>query len=67
VPQTTGATGLSQTEVQTLRHLIGDVDTSSKKLRTYAEQCQNSELRNWVHNEAQSAEKCKQNLLSFLG
>ncbi len=65
VPHTTNS-GISQVELQTLRHLINDADTGSKKFQMYAQECQNPELRNWVQQQAQSCDQKKHTLMQFL-
>lgn len=65
MPHTTNS-GISQVELQTLRHLINDAETGSKKFQTYAQQSQNPELRNWVQQQAQSCDQNKDTLMRFL-
>jgi len=57
---------VSQVELQSLRHLIGDCETKAKKLSLYADQCQNPELRNWCRREADVADRSRQTLLGIL-
>ncbi|MEA4926104.1 MAG: hypothetical protein VB084_12445 [Syntrophomonadaceae bacterium] len=58
---------LSQMELQNLRHLIGSHATSEKKLRFYASQCQDSQIKQMFEQSAQSAADTRKKLMSFLG
>ncbi len=57
---------LNQMELQNLRHLIGAQETSYKKMQTYAQQANDSQVRDYFEKSAQSAQNTKQQLLSFL-
>ena len=57
---------LNQMELQNLRHLIGAQETSYKKMQTYAQQANDSQVRDYFEKSAQSAQSTKQQLLSFL-
>ncbi len=57
---------LNQMELQNLRHLIGAQETSYKKMQTYAQQANDSQVRDYFEKSAQSAQNTKQKLLSFL-
>jgi len=56
---------ITEMELQSLRHLIGECDLKAKKLSFYAEQSRNSELRDWCRREADTAERSKQTLLGL--
>lgn len=58
--------GISQLDLQNLRHLIGQHETVEKKLRFYASQMQDSKLKNMFENSANEAVQTKQNLISYL-
>jgi len=58
---------LSQLELQNLRHLIGSHTTAEKKLRFYASQCQDAQVRQMFEQSAQSACDTHKKLMSFLG
>ena len=58
---------LSQLELQNLRHLIGSHATSEKKLKFYASQCQDAQIRQMFEQSAQSACDTRKKLMSFLG
>ncbi len=60
-------TNLTDQEVQRLRELVTRQDMESQKFRTYSEQCQNPDLRNYFNQCAQQADQAKQQLLSHLG
>ncbi len=57
---------LNQMELQNLRHLIGAHDTAYEKLKTYAEQSKDVQVKAYFERSSQDAEKVKQQLLSFL-
>ena len=58
---------LSQVELQNLRHLIGAHSTAEKKLRFYASQTQDAQVRQMFEQSAQSAMDTHKKLMSFLG
>jgi hypothetical protein len=58
---------LSQLELQNLRHLIGSHATAEKKLKFYASQCQDSQIKQMFEQSAQSACDTRKKLMSFLG
>ncbi len=58
---------LTQMELQNLRHLIGGHATTEKKLRFYASQCQDPQIRQMFEQSAQSAADTRNKLMSFLG
>lgn len=57
---------LNQEELQNLRHLIGAHETSYQKLKTYAQQCTDPQVKAFFEKSWQDAQKTKQQLLSFL-
>lgn len=59
-------THLNQMELQNLRELIGSHDTAAIKLKTYAEQCSDSQVKDMFQRSAQSAQQTKEKLMSFL-
>jgi len=58
---------LTQMELQNIRHLVGAHATAEKKLRFYAQQCQDAQLKQMFEQSAQSACDTKKKLMSFLG
>ena len=58
---------LNKLELQNLRHLIGSHETAFQKMQTYAQQCNDPQVRSYFEKSAQDAQKTKQQLLSFLG
>jgi ribosomal protein S4 len=58
---------LNKLELQHLRHLIGAHDTTYQKMNTYAQQATDPQVRAYFEKSAQSAQKTKQQLMSFLG
>ncbi|MBM7661877.1 spore coat protein CotF [Bacillus mesophilus] len=58
---------LNELELQNLRHLIGGHETCATKLDTYAQQCQDPQIKQMLQQHAQSARQTKQQLMSFLG
>ncbi len=57
---------LNQLELQNLRHLIGSHSTAEKKLRFYAQQSQDPQVRQMFEQSAQSAAQTRTKLMSFL-
>ncbi len=57
---------LNQLELQNLREIIGAHDTAQKKLSTYAEQCQDPEVKQSFQQAARSAQSTMQKLMGFL-
>ncbi len=57
---------LNQMELQNLRHMIGEHDTAVQKMQTYAQQCQDAQLKQYFEKSAQDAQQTKQKLMSFL-
>lgn len=58
---------ISQIELQNLRHLIGGHATAEKKLRFYASQASDAQVRQMFEQSAQSAADTRKKLMSFLG
>ena len=58
---------LSELDVQNLRHLIGGYDTSHCKMKAYAEDAKDQQVKQFFQKAAQSAKENKQQLLQFLG
>ncbi len=57
---------LNQSELQTLRHLIGAHETAFNKFNDYASQCVDPQIKQMFTKSAQDALNSKQKLLSFL-
>ena len=57
---------LSELELQNLRHLIGGFDTTKCKMEDYASYSEDPQIRQFFEQGAQSAQKNKQQLMSFL-
>lgn len=57
---------LNQMELQNLRHLIGSHANAEKKLRFYASQCQDQQIKQMFEQSAQSAADTRNKLMSFL-
>lgn len=58
---------LTELEVENLRHLIGGHGLVTKKLETYAQNCQDAELISILQRDAQAAKQAQQQLMTFLG
>ena len=59
-------TDLSETELQTLRHLIGAHETSYEKLNDYSSQAVYPQIKQMFSKAAQDALNTKQKLMGFL-
>ncbi|KAB1440403.1 hypothetical protein [Candidatus Galacturonibacter soehngenii] len=57
---------ISELDLQNLRHLIGGHDTAHCKFSAYAEQANDSQVKQFFQKSAQSAEQTKQQLIQFL-
>lgn len=57
---------LNQSELQSLRHLIGAHETDYQKLQTYAAQANDPQVKAFFQKSAQDSQQTKQQLLSFL-
>ncbi len=58
---------LTEMEVQKLRELITRQDMATIKWQSYAQQCQEPQLRNYFGQCSQQANRARQALLSHLG
>lgn len=59
-------TGISELDLQNLRHLIGGYETTHCKMTAYAEEANDSQVKQFFQKSAQSAEQTKQQLMQFL-
>ncbi|MEE6451607.1 hypothetical protein RAH41_13615 [Gottfriedia acidiceleris] len=59
--------GLTELELENLRHIIGGHSTIANKLEAYAQNCSDPELKALLQRDAQSAQQSRQELLNFLG
>jgi len=59
-------TGISELDLQNLRHLIGGYETTHCKMTAYAEEANDSQVKQFFQKSAQSAEQSKQQLMQFL-
>ena len=57
---------LSVLDLQNLRHLIGGYETSHCKMKEYANQCTDPQVKQFFEKSAQSAMQTKQQLMQFL-
>ena len=57
---------LTESELQTLRHLIGAHETTYKKLNTYSSQAVDPQIKQMFSKAAQDALNTKQKLMGFL-
>ncbi|AOY76157.1 hypothetical protein [Clostridium formicaceticum] len=57
---------LTQMELQDLRHLISNHQMMVSKLNTYAQQCQDQQVKQMFQQGAQSAQSNAQKLMTFL-
>ena len=57
---------LNELELQNLRELISKHQTESAKLRTYAQQCNDPQIKQMFEQGANSADSTAQKLISFL-
>ncbi|MBP1761479.1 MAG: hypothetical protein H6Q64_1021 [Firmicutes bacterium] len=57
---------VNQMELQNLRHLIGGHATAEKKLRFYASQSQDAQIKQMFDQAAQSAMDTRNKLMTFL-
>lgn len=58
---------ISELELQNLRHLIGGFDTTHCKMKEYAREAQDTQIKQFFEKGAQSAMQNKQQLMKFLG
>ncbi|HCW51003.1 MAG TPA: hypothetical protein DGR79_02900 [Clostridiales bacterium] len=59
-------THLTYLELESLRHLIGECEVKARKLEAYAGQAESPELRSFCRQHADSANRSRQTLQSFL-
>ncbi|QUH26801.1 hypothetical protein [Serpentinicella alkaliphila] len=57
---------LNQNELQNLRHLISNHQMVANKLNDYAQQCQDTTIKQMFQQASQSAQKNAQQLMTFL-
>lgn len=57
---------LSELELQNLRHLMGGYDTTHCKLKDYAQEATDSNVKQFFEQGAQTAMDNKQQLMQFL-
>jgi hypothetical protein len=57
---------LNKMELQNLRELIGSHQTTGKKLRSYAQQCQDPQVKQLLQQGANDADNTTTKLMSFL-
>ncbi|WP_207858101.1 hypothetical protein [Lucifera butyrica] len=53
-------------ELQSLRHIIGGHATVANKLEAYAQQCNDTQLKQMFLEDAAAAKSAKQKLMLFL-
>jgi len=58
---------LTELELETLRSLIGGHSLVANKLDTYAQECNDPQLKQILQQDAQAARATQQKLMSFLG
>ena len=57
---------LNQSELQSLRHLIGAHETAYEKTQTYAQQAKDPQVKAFFEKSTQDAQSTKQKLITFL-
>ncbi|KUO51961.1 MAG: hypothetical protein APF76_06930 [Desulfitibacter sp. BRH_c19] len=57
---------ISNIELENLRHFIGDLTLKAAKCQTYAQQCNDPQLRNYFNSSAQMESHALQTLKQFL-
>ncbi len=57
---------ISELDLQNIRHLIGGFDTTHCKLSDYAQEAQDSQIKQFFTKGAKSAMENKQQLMKFL-
>lgn len=57
---------INQMELQNLRHLIGVEVVAAKQLGTYAQQCSDPQLKNYLQNAANKADQNSRMLMNYL-
>ncbi|MDR1558504.1 MAG: hypothetical protein LBS84_02175 [Clostridiales bacterium] len=58
--------GLSQSELNSIREIVSSHQTVANKLSDYANQCQDSNIKQMFSKAAQDATKSAQNLIQML-
>lgn len=58
--------GITEVELQNLRHLIMAHDTVSCKMSDYAQDATTPEIKQYFEKAARNAEETKQQLMTFL-
>jgi type III secretory pathway component EscR len=59
-------TEISELDLQNLRHLIGGYETTSCKMKDYAQKAMDQEVQQFFQKSAQSAEQTRTQLMQFL-
>ncbi len=57
---------ISELDLQNLRHLIGGYDTTHCKMKAYAQDTQDTQIKQFFEKGAKSAMENKQQLMKFL-
>jgi type III secretory pathway component EscR len=57
---------LSEIELQNVRHLLQFGESDVEKYRSYAQNCQDENIKQFFEKSAQSCEKNRQTILKFL-
>ena len=57
---------LNELELQNVRHLVGEHETSYQKLSSYAQNCTDPQIKQMFEKSAQDALNTKQKLMGFL-
>ena len=57
---------ISNMELETLRHFIGDLTLKTAKCQTYAQQCNDPQLKNFFNTSAQMDSHALQTFKQFL-
>lgn len=57
---------LNELELQNVRHLVGEHETSYQKLSSYAQNCTDPQIKQMFEKSAQDALNTKQRLMGFL-
>ncbi|MDQ0214348.1 hypothetical protein J2S13_000744 [Oikeobacillus pervagus] len=57
---------INHMELENIRHLVGSHQTVANKLESYANQCQDPQLKQMLIQDAQAAKNSAQKLIGFL-
>ena len=57
---------ISELDLQNIRHLMGGYDTTHCKMKAYAEETRDPQVKNFFEKGAQSAKNNKDQLMKFL-